>query len=169
MLTWYMPWPSVRVRHKWEFYQNGWTNRAGYWHGSFLPDTYTILLRSLGISKNYKVIPSRALSQTPDIEHFVTACRSRCQQNSSSSSSSSSFLTNLYDNRRVVAVYYKSVICNPRTPLLRFVADLFVQLVLRLTRFLTDIGVAVGELPVVEVFRDLSINQTSMCKFYWQN
>jgi len=29
----------------------------------------------------------------------------------------------LYDSRRVVAVYYKSINCNPRTPLLLFVVD----------------------------------------------
>ena len=39
----------------------------------------------------------------------------------------------LYDSRRVVAVYYKSVNCNPLTPLLRFVVDFFYNLLLQLT------------------------------------
>jgi len=33
----------------------------------------------------------------------------------------------LHDNRRVVAVYYKSIICNPQTQLLRLVVVLFLQ------------------------------------------
>ena len=40
----------------------------------------------------------------------------------------------LYDDRRVVAVYYKSVNCNPLTPLLRFVVDLSYNLFLQLAR-----------------------------------
>jgi len=39
----------------------------------------------------------------------------------------------LYDSRRVVAVYYKSVSCNPPTPFLRFVVGY--HLFLQLTRF----------------------------------
>ena len=41
----------------------------------------------------------------------------------------------LYDNRRVVAVYYTSACCNPLTPLLRFVVDLLYNLFLQLIRF----------------------------------
>jgi len=41
----------------------------------------------------------------------------------------------LYDNRRVVAVYYKSINCNPLTRWLRFVVDLLYNLFLQLTRF----------------------------------
>jgi len=40
----------------------------------------------------------------------------------------------LYDNRRVVAVYYKSISCNPLTPALRFVVDLLYSFFLQLTR-----------------------------------
>jgi len=39
------------------------------------------------------------------------------------------------DSRRVVAVYYTSVSCNARTPLLRFVVDLLYSSFLQLTRF----------------------------------
>jgi len=41
----------------------------------------------------------------------------------------------LYDSRRVVAVYYKLINCNPLTLLLRFVVDLLHYLFLQLTRF----------------------------------
>jgi len=41
----------------------------------------------------------------------------------------------LYDNRRVVAVYYKSINCNPLTPLLRYAVDLLYDFFLQLTRF----------------------------------
>ena len=41
----------------------------------------------------------------------------------------------LYDNRRVVAVFYKTVNCNSVTSLLRFVADLLYNSFLQLTRF----------------------------------
>jgi len=44
------------------------------------------------------------------------------------------------DSRRVVVVYYKLVICNHLTLLLRFVVDLLYDLFLQLTRFLTDIA-----------------------------
>ena len=37
----------------------------------------------------------------------------------------------LYDSRRVVAVYYKSINCNPLTPSLRFVVDLLYSLFLQ--------------------------------------
>ena len=39
----------------------------------------------------------------------------------------------LYDNRRVVAAYYKSANCHPLAPLLRFAVDLLYSLFLQLT------------------------------------
>ena len=45
----------------------------------------------------------------------------------------------LYDNRRVVAVYCTSVNCNPLTPLLRFVVDLWYKLLRHFAyKILTD-------------------------------
>jgi len=34
---------SVCVCHKSVFYRNGWTNRAGFWHGSFFDLSHTVL------------------------------------------------------------------------------------------------------------------------------
>jgi len=48
--------------------------------------------------------------------HFATASRLNCQQNLSTIE----FVDDTYDRRRVVAVYFTSVNCNPLTPLLRF-------------------------------------------------
>ena len=44
---------SVRlsVRHKSEFYRNGWTNRAGFWHVSFLPPVVHCVKRKFGLRK----------------------------------------------------------------------------------------------------------------------
>ena len=46
-------WSCVCVCHKSVFYRNLWTNRAGFWHGSFLRSilVYTALLGNLGASK----------------------------------------------------------------------------------------------------------------------
>ena len=52
-----------------------------------LPSTIpTLCYKEIGVSPKIKVLPSGTLSQTPDVENFATASRSRCQQNSSSSS-----------------------------------------------------------------------------------
>ena len=45
------------------------------------------------------------------------------------------FLRHMYNNRRVVAVYYKLVNCTPLTPLLWIVVDLLYSLFLLLARF----------------------------------
>jgi len=68
-----------------------------------LPFTYPILCcKEIWVFLKIRAIPSATLSQTPDLENFVTASRRR----------RSSLLTTLYDNRRVVAVYYNSINCN---------------------------------------------------------
>jgi len=43
----------VYVRHKSEFYRNGRTNRAGFWHGSFLPPILHCDLRKFGYLQKY--------------------------------------------------------------------------------------------------------------------
>jgi len=45
------------------------------------------------------------------------------------------FLRHMYNNRRVVAVYYKLVNCTPLTPLLWIVVDLLYSLFLQSARF----------------------------------
>jgi len=53
-----------------------------------LPSTYsTLRYKEIWVSPKIRVLPSVTLSQTPDLENFATASRSRCQQHSSSSSS----------------------------------------------------------------------------------
>ena len=86
----------------------------------------TLCYKRTWVSSEIRVLPSGTSSQTRDIENFAAASRLRCQQNSSSSSSSTVELVDdtLFDSRRIVAVYYKSVSCNPVTPLPRFVVDL---------------------------------------------
>jgi len=38
----------LSVCHKSEFYRNGWTNRAGFWHGSFFPTFLHCVKRKFG-------------------------------------------------------------------------------------------------------------------------
>jgi len=68
---------------------NDWTNRAGFWHGGFLPPIPDCAVRKFGYLQ--KLEYSR-LDFVPNsgLENFATESRSRCQQHSSSSSSSSS-------------------------------------------------------------------------------
>ena len=46
----------------------------------------TVCCEEIWVSPKIRVLPSGALSQTPDLENLAAASRSRCQQNSSSSS-----------------------------------------------------------------------------------
>ena len=55
---------------------------------------------------------------------FATASRSGCQQTRRRRRRSSLLTTPIYDNRRVVALYYMSVSCNSLTPLVQLVVDL---------------------------------------------
>jgi len=77
----------------------------------------------------------RQLCPNSGLEKFAMAIRSRCQQYSSSSSSTVDDTYTVYDNRRVVAVYYKSVNCNPLTHLTRFVVHMVYDFFVQLTRF----------------------------------
>jgi len=88
-----------------------------------LPSTYpTLCCKDIWISSKISILASGTLSRTPDLEKFAAASRSRCQQ--LVVIDSPVCRQHLYDNRRVVAVYYKSVNCSILTPLLRFVVDL---------------------------------------------
>ena len=83
------------------------------------------------------VIPSGTLSQTLDLENFVTASRPRCQQNSSTVE----LVDDTYDGRRVVAVYCKSVNYNALIPLLRFLPDLLYNLFIYCSAAVTKISI----------------------------
>jgi len=82
--------PPVRlsVRHKPVLYRNDWTKRAEFWHEGFLPLIPHRVIRKFGYLQKWRVLPSGTWSQTPDLDNFAMASRSRCQQNWSSSSSS---------------------------------------------------------------------------------
>ena len=114
------------VRHKPVLYQNDWTNRAGFWYGGFLTlIPYCDISRNYGTSlwilelcfklRTWKISPGQVIRVVNVVDG--RAC-----------------WRHLYDNRRVVAVSYKSNNCNPLTPLLRFVVDLLYNLFLQFTR-----------------------------------
>ena len=121
---------SPFVRHKPVLYRNNWTNRTGIWLGGFLTP------KEIWVSSKISVLPSGTLSQTLDLENFATASRLRCQQLVIIvDGRARACWRHLYDSRRVVAVYYKSINCSPLTPVLRFVVDLLYNLFIQLTRF----------------------------------
>jgi len=70
------------VYHKPVVYQNDWTNRAGFWHGSFIPPLPPLCCKEIWVSQT-RTLPSGTLSRTP--ENLATTSRSRCHRNSSSS------------------------------------------------------------------------------------
>jgi len=84
--------PSVTSRYCIET-----TGRIGLVLARRLPSTYTTLCyKEIWVSPKIRVLPSRTLSQIPDVENFATASRSRRQQNSSSSSSTVEFVDDTY-------------------------------------------------------------------------
>jgi len=95
-----------------------------------LPFIYPALCyEEMWVSPKIKVLPSGTCnSQTPDLENQSTKLVIDVVDGGAC-------WRHLYDNRRVVAVYYKSINCNPLTPVLRFVVDLSYNLFLQLTRF----------------------------------
>jgi len=112
-------------------YRNDWTNRTAFWHADFLPPIphCSVAVSKLGYLPKIRVLPSGTLSQTPYLE---------IRHDKSIALSTSLVVVvdgrvcwrHLFNNRRVVAVYYKSINCNPVNSMSRFV-DLFLQL----TRF----------------------------------
>ena len=84
---------------------------------SFAFTYLSLCYKEILVSPKIRIFTS---SQTLDFKNFAAASRSCCQQNSSTVE----FVDDIYDCRRVVALYYTSVSCNPQTLLLRFVVDL---------------------------------------------
>ena len=130
--------PSVcpSVRHKPVLYRNHWTNRAAFWQEDFFSPVPHCVIRNFEHLQKLRYFPLRTLSQTPDLQKF---------RHGKSIALSTKLVVvvvdgracwrHLYDSRRVVAVYYKSLNCNPPTPLLQFVMDLLYKLFRQLTRF----------------------------------
>ena len=81
--------PSVcpSVRHKPALYRNHWTNRAAFWQEDFFSPVPHCVIRNFEHLQKLRYFPLGTLSETPDLQKFRSASRSRCQQNSSSSSS----------------------------------------------------------------------------------
>ena len=84
---------------------------------------------------------SGTLSRTSDTENFATASRiDRVVNKTRRSSQRSSLLTTpIYDSRRVVAVHYKSINCNPQT-LFDLLSICHIQFVPTFDTILTDIA-----------------------------
>jgi len=104
------------VHHKPVLYRKDWTNRAGFPHACFLSPIPHCVIRKFGYLQKLRYFP---VALCPKLRYFVTSSRSRCQQNSSSSSSTVELVDDTYttiDESRL-AVYWKSVDCNPLTPL----------------------------------------------------
>ena len=56
-------------------YQSGWTNRAGFWHDSFLPPVRHCVQRKFGYLRKHGS-PLGTSSQTPDLDSAASAYRS---------------------------------------------------------------------------------------------
>ena len=83
-----------------------------------LPSTYpTLCYKEIWVHPKIRLLPCGTLYQTPDVENLATASRTRCQQLAVVVDGQAS-CRHRYDNRRIVAVYCKSMNCNPLTPLL---------------------------------------------------
>jgi len=122
----------LSVHHKPVLYRNDWTNRAGICHGG-VPFTHPTLLYWIWVIPKIRVLFSGTLYQTSDLENLGAASQLHCPQ--AVVVGGGACWRHLYNSWRVVAVYYKSISCNPPTPLLWFVVDLSYNLFLQLTRF----------------------------------
>jgi len=75
---------SVYVCHKQEFYQNGWTNWAGFWHGSFLPSILHRVKRKFGclqklmVTSLWKFVPKSRLGKFCFGISIVETCYRLC-------------------------------------------------------------------------------------------
>ena len=119
------------------WYRNDSTKRAGFWHGGFLPPIphaqclrYKETCVSPTITFSLELCPKlRTEKISPrQVDRVVDRTSRRCVDGRAR-------WRHLYDNGRVVAVYWRSIHCNPLTPLLRFVVDFLYDLFLELTRF----------------------------------
>jgi len=69
----------LSVCHKSEFCWKGWTNWAGFWHGSFLRPIINCVIRKFAYLQKSRVLPFGTLLQTLDLENFAMAYRlSKC-------------------------------------------------------------------------------------------
>jgi len=139
MIAWYLlscVCPSVR--HKPVLYRNDWTNRAGFLAWRLPSVSATLSVKVIWVSAKISALPSWTFSQTSDFK--------KCRHGKSIALSTKLVVVDgracwrhLYDSRRVVAVCYKSVNCNPPIPLLWLAVDLlYIQLVSVVDKISTD-------------------------------
>jgi len=107
------------VCHKPVLCRNYWTNRAGFWHWGLFPPISHCVIRKFGYLQKLGYFHLELCPELRTSKIFATASRSRCQQ-LVVVDDGRVCRRQQYDNRRVVAVYYKSIKCNPLSPLLRF-------------------------------------------------
>ena len=86
-----------------------------FWHGGSpsrgSPSTYpTLCCKEIRASPEIRVLPSRTLSQTPVLENFAASSPSRCQELVVVVVDVRVCWRHLYDNRLVVAVYYRHIV-----------------------------------------------------------
>ena len=86
-------------------------HKSSWYSARRLPSTYPTLCYKEIWASPKRVLPSETL----DLENCAAASRSRCQRIVVVVDGRACW-RHLYDNRRVVAVYYKSIIFNPLTP-----------------------------------------------------
>ena len=105
------------VRYKPVLYRNDWMNRAGFCNGSFLPPIHpTLGCKEIWVAPKIRVFPLALCSKLTEFRKF---------RHSKSIALSTKLVVvvvdgracrrHLYDSRRVAAVYYTSVNCNPLT------------------------------------------------------
>jgi len=68
-------WLRPCLCYKSVFYRNGWTDRAGFWHGSFFRPLVHRVLRKFSYLQNTGTSVWNFF-ETPDLENFTTAYRS---------------------------------------------------------------------------------------------
>jgi len=123
----------LSVCYKLILYRNDWTHRAGFGMEASFHLSHTVLL-GIWVSPKIRYFPLHGtLSQTPDLKFRRGKLISLSTTLVVIVLDSRVCWRHLYDSRRVVAVYYKSVNCNPLL-LHYFELDLFYNLFLQLTR-----------------------------------
>jgi len=103
------------VCHKPVLYRNDWTNRAGFWQEGLLSPHCVI--RKFGYLRKLGYFPPRHFFPYSGLSKFRRGNSIALSTKLVVVVDGQACWRHLYDSRRVVAVYYKSVNCNPLTRL----------------------------------------------------
>jgi len=115
-------------------YRNYWTTEAGIWHEGFLPPIPHYVIRQFGYLQKWGTC----------LWNFVSNCGLRKFRHAKSIALSAKLVAvvdgrvcrqHRYDNRRLVAVYYKSVNCNANSITLLCCGFVVKLVSIQLTRF----------------------------------